>query len=242
MISPENHFSGKVALVSQMRAGTHYMCAALRLGLEAELLRPADGGIYKPMDDAKILGELHAGNEFNLPAPRPGNSIYFSHYYHPHHHTLPPMRHIFLIGFPLDSFYSDGVVYSDAGYSAGPSNSREHARGYVFRYGSKEWKFLEERMHQNSLWLNEIGENGENMIVRYEDVSDSFENTVARMEHRLGGFYQPIPRPVVNRERTYWTRAFASRFDPAALTALREIFGPSLRRFYPECVDGLELA
>lgn len=228
-----------VALVSQMRAGTHYMCAALRLALEAALLRPRDGNVYGPMDDATILADLHAESGFELPPPRPGRRIYFSHYYHPHHHALPPMPRISLIGFPLDSFYSDGVVYSDQSYSAGPSGNRPHARDYVFRHGSEEWRFLEERMHQNAQWLSEIGAGDNDLVVRYEDLSESFEQTAQGISRHLGGFINPMPKPVINRKRTYWSRDFAAKFDPPALAQLGVIFGPAVARFYPECADAL---
>jgi len=223
-----------VALVSQMRAGTHYMCAALRLGLEAQLLRPHDGGTYIPMSDEKILSELNAGNAFTLAPPRAGHHIYFSHYYHPHHHSLPPMPRLSLIGFPLDSFYSDGVVYSDTQYSAGPSALRQHAKDYVFRHQGPEWNFLEERMHQNAQWLDSLGAEPNSLVVRYEDLSDAFDETRAKIEQHVGAFYHPVPRPIVNRSRTFWTGDFASRFDAAALSALRDIFAPAIRRFYPE--------
>jgi hypothetical protein len=231
-----------VALVSQMRAGTHFMCASLRLALEAALLRARDMGRYSLMDDADILKDLHSDSQTALPTPRPDRNIYFSHYYHPHHSALPTMPRISLIGFPLDSFYSDGVVYSDSNYSAGPSSSRPHAGTYVFRHGSKEWDILEERMHQNADWLTKIGTCPTDLVIRYEDLCENFTKTALRIEHHLGGFINPMPRPVVNRTRTYWTRNFASKFDPQALLQLREIFAAGIARFYPECVSDLEKA
>jgi hypothetical protein len=227
--------------VSQMRAGTHYMCAALRLALEAELLRPRDGGVYGPMDDAVILGDLRADGRFELPPPRPGRRIYFSHYYHPHHHALPQMPRLSLIGFPLDSFYSDGVVYSDPCYSAGPSGTRAHAEDYVFRYGSEEWRFLEERMQQNAQWLGEIGKDEDDLVVRYEDLGEAFDQTAQGISEHFGGFINPLPKPVINRKRTYWSRDFAAKFDPPALAQLGRIFGPAIVRFYPECLDELKI-
>jgi hypothetical protein len=229
-----------VALVTQMRAGTHYMCAALRFALEATLMRPRDGGKYGPMDDADILADMHPDSRFALPPPRPGRHIYFSHYYHPHHRALGTMPRISLIGFPLDSFYSDGVVYSDKQYSAGPSDIRAHAKDYVFRHDSEEWKFLEERMHQNARWLTEIGNSTDDLVVRYEDMAQDFMGTSARIDRHLGGLATPLPAPVVSRKRTYWTRDFASRFDPQAWRELKKIFGSSIARFYPECVSELE--
>jgi hypothetical protein len=226
-----------VALVSQMRAGTHYMCAALRVGLEAALLRPG-GEDYVPMTDGEILGDLHPESRFALPPPRPGRRIYFSHYYHPQFRRLPSMPRLSLIGFPLDSFYSDGVVYSDTQHSAGPSLSRPHAEHYVLRHGSEEWNFLEQRMHQNAQWLGEIGREPRDLVVRYEDLTQDFNRTAARISDHIG-LLNPLPKPVINRKRTYWTQAYETRFDRKALVALTGIFANALARFYPERAETL---
>src|SRR5205085_2493291 len=151
---------------------------------------------------------LHTDSSFSLPPVRDGYRIFFSHYYHPQHRTLHPMPRVSLIGFPLDSFYSDGVVYSDKEYSAGPSGSRAHASEYVMRHASKEWVFLEERMRQNAQWLSEIGKREDDLVVRYEDVSDQFEATMGRISRHLGGFVNRVPPPIVNRKRSYWARDF----------------------------------
>ena len=97
-------------------------------------------------------------------------------------------------------------------------------------------------MHQNAAWLSALGEHPDELVVRYEDLSDKFEETLARIQEHVGAFYRPVPKPVVNHDRTFWTGAYTSRFDADALSALRSIFSPAIRRFYPECADKLELA
>ena len=228
-----------VSLVTQMRAGTHYMCAALRFSLEAQVMRPRDGA-FAPMDDADIIKDMHPSGRFELPPPRPGRHIYFSHYYHPQFRSLPPMSRLSLIGFPLDSFYSDGVVYSDTSYSAGPSGLRAHAGTFVFRYGSEEWKILEERMHQNAHWLSEAaGGSAEELVVRYEDLDQDFERTSAAISAHLT-LLNPLPRPVINRKRSYWTQDYEAKFDDKALAVLIDIFAPAISRFYPERLAPLQ--
>lgn len=240
MQSPLQHPSQDVALVSQMRSGTHFMCAALRLTQEGTLMRPKDNGLYGPMPDAEILVDMHRAGRFDLPPPRPGKHIYFSHYYHSHHVGLAPMPRISLIAFPLDSFYSDGVVFSDESYTAGPSGPRAHLRNYVFRYGSPEWRKLEPWMHKNAQWLKDIGKTDGDLVVRYEDLYERFEETAKRIERHVGGFINPMPKPVMNLTRAYWTRDFNSKFDTAALNALNDIFRDGIARFYPECLDQIK--
>ena len=231
-----------ISLVSQMRAGTHFMCAALRLALEAGIMRPREGGVYSPMDDTDILNDLHPESRFPLPPPRPDRHIYFSHYYHPHQDNLLEMTRISLIGFPLDSFYSDGIVYSDKKYTAAPSGSRPHASSYVFRRDSEQWNRPEDRMHQNARWLSQIGRTANDLVVRYEDLYSDFDVTAARIEKHVGGFLNPMPKPMLNRKRTYWTRDFALKFDAKALSSLADIFGPAIVRLYPECAAALRQA
>jgi hypothetical protein len=219
-----------------MRAGTHYMCAALRVTQEAALMRPKGGIAFGPMPDSEILDGMHPESRVELPHPRPGRHVFFSHYYHDHYRHLPPMRRISLIAYPLDSFYSDGVVFSDEIYSPAPSEPRAQRSKYKFRYGSPEWRKLEPWMEKNARWLMEIGQSEDDLVVRYEDLCDRFEETAGNIEWHLGTFLNPMPRPVSNRLRAYWTRDFASKFDADALDALNDIFREGIRRFYPECI------
>jgi hypothetical protein len=191
------------------------------------------------MDDADILRDMHPDGRFDLPPPRPGRHIYFSHYYHPQFRSLPPMPRLSLIGFPPDSFYSDGLIYSSADRSAGPSALRAHADKYVFRHGSEEWKFLEERMHQNAQWLSQIGHDANELVVRYEDLDQDFDRSAAAISAHLG-LLNPLPQPVINRRRSYWTQDYGSKFDQKALAALTDLFGTAIARFYPERASILE--
>ena len=227
-----------LALVTQMRAGTHYMCAALRVALAATLYRPGDGDRdghrYAQMSDDEIRKGLYGEAPIDLPPAESERTVYFSHYYHTHHAALGPLPRIFLIGFPFDSFYSDGVVFSDSTYSAGPSGARARAAGYVFRFDSKEWRFLEPYMHQNARWLAEIAESDTALIVRYEDFFLDFDATASRLSRFVGGFVRPLPQPLRNAKRCYWTERYDEAFDERAFAALGEIFAPAIERFYPE--------
>jgi hypothetical protein len=226
--------SQDLALITQMRAGTHFLCAGLRVALQAAVLHPVDGGRYAKMSDDEISKGLNAAAPIDLPRAESGRTVYFSHYYHAHHQALGPLPRIFLIGFPFDSFYSDGLVFSDAAYNAGPSGARVRAAGYVFRFDSKEWRFLEPYMHQNARWLAEIAESDKALIVRYEDFFLDFDATASRLSRFVGGFTRPLPSPLRNPKRCYWTERYGEAFDERALAALGEIFAPAIRRFYPE--------
>jgi hypothetical protein len=230
------------ALITQMRAGTHFVCAILRIGIEATLYRPTDGLRYAPMDDEYILRGLQ--QPLRLPQSRSGPRVYFSHYYHPHHQSLARVPAMYLIGFPFDSFYSDGIVYTDRvrANDPSPSATRRHARGYVLRFDSEEWQFLELRMRQNAGWLNEIADGANNLVIRYEDFFSDFDGTTARLSQFVGGFSAPLPRPVWNRRRSYWTERYEDGFDRQALGALWEMFAPAIGRWYPERLRSLRAA
>jgi hypothetical protein len=227
----------EIALVTQMRAGTHYLCLALRLALEATIYRPNRERRYILMEDDYILRGLHAESQIRLPEPNPDLKIYFNHYYHPQLHTLPGVPRINLIGYPFDSFYSDGVVYSKPSYDVGPSGPRAHQ--YIFRADSHEWNFLEEKMRENATWLEELKEGDDDIIIRYEDLFHDFDGCVRRLSQFVGGFINPIPQPIRNPKRMYWTDDYASALDQPALTSLWQLFEPGVRRFYPEKVEAL---
>ncbi len=220
-----------------MRAGTHYICAALRVALEATMYRPNRERCYIPMEDDYIFKGLHQEGWMSLPTAKLERKIYFNHYYHPQRHTLPSIPTICLIGYPFDSFYSDGVVYSKPSYDVGPSGPRAHK--YVFRAGSHEWNFLEEKMRENAAWLAGLKESDNDLIIRYEDLFLDFEGCAQRLSGFVGGFINPIPPPIKNAKRMYWTDDYGSALDRPALTSLWQLFEPGVRRFYPEKVGAL---
>ena len=150
---------------------------------------------------------------------------------------MPGIRRINLIGYPFDSFYSDGVIYSKPSYDVGPHGTR--AEGYIFCAGSHEWNFLEEYMSQNAAWLEELKDGDDDLIIRYEDLFLDFDGCARRLSDFVGGFANPIPQPVKNSKRMYWTDDYASALDRPALTSLWQRFEPGVRRFYPEKIEAL---
>lgn len=201
------------------------------------MYRPNREQRYVLMEDDYVLKGLHANSKTRLPEPNPNLKVYFNHYYHPQRHTLPGVPRINLIGYPFDSFYSDGVVYSKPTYSAAPSGAR--AEGYVFRAGSHEWNFLEEKMRENATWLEELEEGDDDIIIRYEDLFLDFNGCVERLSQFVGGFINPVPPPIKNPKRMYWTDDYAAALDRPALKSLWERFQGGVRRFYPEKVEAL---
>jgi hypothetical protein len=192
------------------------------------------------MDDDYIRRGLHKDDIVDLPEPRDDRSVHFCHYYHPHRKDLEGKPLIQLIGFPLDSFYSDGVVAFHGGNDPRPSGPR--AAAFVMRLGSPEWCALESRMRENAEWLATLVEDDRSLILRYEDLVAGFDNCANRLEAFVGGFLNPIPRPKKNPLRSYWTENYAETFDRDALNAIWNQFEPSIRRFYPERADSLEAA
>jgi hypothetical protein len=229
-----------VALITQMRAGTHYMCAALRTALEATIYRPDRERQFVIMDDDYIRKGLHSADLILLPAARPERAVHFCHYYHPQRDLLTGKPKIYLIGFPPDSFYSDGVVASQATNDPAPSGPR--AASYVMRFASPEWRHLENRMKENADWLETLAEDDQSIIVRYEDLIANFYQSARRLEGFLGKFTNPLPQPTKNAQRTYWTENYSGSFDRDALRAMWALFASSIERFYPERLAALKEA
>lgn len=233
-------WNGDIALITQMRAGTHYMCAALRVALEATIHRPDRERQFIVMDDDYIRKGLNKTDSIALPAPRADRNVYFCHYYHPQIRLLSGKPHLNLVGFPLDSFYSDGVVASHGTNDPAPSGPR--AQSFVMRFDSPEWRYLETRMKENADWLDALAEDPRSVVVRYEDLIANFDQTATRLGSLLGKFVNPLPRPTKNAERTYWTEKYARAFDKGALNAMWSRFGNAIERFYPERTASLKAA
>ena len=115
------------------------MCAGLRIALEATIYRPDRDRRFVVMDDDYIRKGLHSTDDYELPLARPERIVRFCHYYHEQKRDLAGNR-IYLIGFPIDSFYSDGVVASQASNDPSPSGPR--AASYIMRSGSPEWTVI----------------------------------------------------------------------------------------------------
>jgi hypothetical protein len=192
------------------------------------------------MDDDYIRRGLHQTDNINFPSSQAKRNIYFCHYYHPQSRLLAGSPHLHLIGFPLDSFYSDAVVARDASSEPAPSGPR--SKSYVMRFDSPEWRSLECRMKENADWLMTLTENDRSLIVRYEDLIANFDESSARLESYVGKFLNPIPKPTKNSRRSYWTENYEAAFDKEALNAMWNLFGPSIERFFPERSASLQAA
>lgn len=236
----------RFVLETQMRAGTHYMCHALLNAYHPYMHYPLRNGGTRQLEHAEIERGLKEEARIDNIEINYGIEILFRHYYHKL--ELDPAfsgeKKIALIGFPLDSFYSDGIVFSSEHYTPSPSLGRETARGYVMGQGSKEWDFLYPYMIDNARWLETLSRqgNGENLlIVRYEDLIDNFivekRRVIDFMQLDLVG---ELPEPRKNRNRMYWNNNYAERFDAEALRTLFQLFRRSIEAFYPEHYENLD--
>jgi hypothetical protein len=235
-----NQRNRMILLETQMRAGSHYVCYGLQQAFGATLLWPDKNGTLESMPQEQLKKGLYTKDYVKAPQ-RTDLTVVFKHYYHQLNTPLcggGETPHIAQIGFPLDSFYSDGIVFSDGQYDAGPSGNRPHARSYVFRFGSEEWKFLEPYMARNADWLESLHAKAPDLILRYEDFFIDFNATVSRIEALVGDRVGPFPQPKQNAGRMYWTEDYR-RLDRLALVRLWEIFEKSIRQFYPERVRSI---
>jgi hypothetical protein len=226
-------------LETQMRAGTHYLLYALYSAYRPVIHYPLRSGSVRRLTIDDLKGGL--GGKVKVPTTPEDESveILFRHYYH--NLDIDPLFHgskkVALIGYPFDSFYSDGLVFSSDIYSAAPSNIRQNSTNYILKHSSKEWDFLYPYMLKNANWLKAIANDDAEgtLIVRYEDLIDNFVLQRERIINFLGIMPQtPFPEPHISQRRIYWSGGIHSRFDDKALYAMNSIFSESLKIFYPE--------
>lgn len=226
-------------LETQMRAGTHYLLYALYAAYHPVMHYPLRNGSVRRLTIDDLKGGL--GGKVEVPnAPEDESvEVLFRHYYHnlDIDALFHDSRKVALIGYPFDSFYSDGLVFSADTYSAAPSSIRQNSADYVLKHGSKEWDFLYPYMLKNANWLEEIAnaDAERTLIVRYEDLIDSFVFQRERIIKFLGIRPQnPFPEPHNGQRRIYWSAGINRKFDAKALDAMTSIFGEALKLFYPE--------
>ncbi len=217
-----------------MRAGTHYVLDALA--------RVYHGRVAKLKDDVfAFVGydEINKGlyqSESNIKYSDKEAAIFHCHYYHtiPHDERLIDTKNIYLIGYPFDSFFSDGLVFSSKEYSVAPSLKNERYEKYKFLYKSDEWNFLEPFMHKNASWLEWLIKHDDLLVIRYEDFFIDFRATIKRIEEYCGAFKEEFPSPIKNKNRIYWTDSYVNKMDEDAFLKLKQLFLPALNHFYPE--------
>ena len=213
-----------------MRSGTHYLASALA---QVYHYRPAlfKDGAFVPLSDK----ELSKGLYEKVKVENYDNGIlYVNHYYHilPKDLYAERIKVLYLIGFPYDSFYSDGLVFSSKEYSVQPSSRNKGLKNYKFRYGSKEWNFLQPYMIKNACWLEELIGDPAKLVVRYEDFFINFNNTIHAIEKHMGKFRCNFPVPKKNSERIYWSGKINYNIDDKGIKELSRIFEKSLKHFY----------
>ena len=229
---------GKIKYIkveTQMRSGTHYLLDALIRIYGAKVAKIKESG-FEIIDRKKINKGLYSQNEKEYPEESTNCLIFHYHYFHtvPNDLRLNVAKSIFLIGYPFDSFYSDGLVFSSKEYSVVPSILNERSKAYRLYYKSKEWEFLEPYMRQNAVWLEKIQHKKRKLIIRYEDFFIDFHKTCHRIEKHLGPFKATFPTPLKNPTRMYCTNDYPSKLNQEAFLKIKEIFKNSLYYFYPE--------
>ncbi len=228
-----------IKLQTQMRSGTHFMLNALS---RVYHLKPAiinrDGG-FNYVDKNRLAKGLYKHD--NKSYPTNNGTVLQYHFYHkvnPDLH-LEDAKLINLIGYPFDTYYSDGLIYSTENYTVAPTRQHQDYKDYKLKFGSPEWLKLEERMIQNAEWLESLENTNEGLTIKYEDLFLDNRNILNQIEEYLGPFKEEFPEAVKNPERVFWTDNYREKFDDHAIKNLTAIFRSSISKFYPEKLDSL---
>lgn len=234
----------KVSIVTQMRSGTHYLQYALLSSLQCSIFQANRCGGYSEISISDLQKGLYKENNINIQENHTCDlGIFFSHYYH--YNNLKLINNnptIYIVGFPLDSFYSDGLAYSSQTFDPTPSIYRNNYTNYKFKFQSEEWDFLEPFMVQNASWLESLIEQKLDNVIRYEDFFCNFNYTFELIKKITGPFVKMPPRPKKNENRTYWSNGYDKKFDIFALKKLYNFFYKSIHCLYPEKISTIEKA
>ena len=232
----------KVSIVTQMRSGTHYLQYALLSSLHCSIFQANRSGGYSEISTSDLQRGLYKENVINIQKKHTRDlEIFFSHYYH--YENLKLVNNnptINIIGFPLDSFYSDGLAYSSQTFDPTPSIYRVNYTNYRLKFQSKEWDFLEPFMVQNATWLESLIEQKHDNVIRYEDFFCNFNYIFKLIKKITGPFIKMPPKPKKNENRTYWSNDYDKKFDIFALNKLYNLFYKSIQYLYPEKINAIE--
>jgi hypothetical protein len=217
-----------------MRAGTHYLLDALAHVYHGKVEKTT-GSKFESFSQRKINKGLYTSRKFATRHPIE-TTIFHAHYFHAplDDPRLQKAKAIYLIGYPFDSFYSDGLIFSSNEYIVAPSIKSKRHKSYRLFYGSDEWLFLEPFMHENALWLKRLSNQSNMFILRYEDFFLNFTRTTSRLGNIFGKFKEEFPHPIKNQNRMYWKNNYCDKMDARAFNELKRIFYDNLSFFYPE--------
>jgi hypothetical protein len=231
-----------VAMESQMRAGNHYVLGELCVCLHA---RPysieRSTGLFYPKNYSWVSEGLYHKSEKQKQAVEDTSSqniIFQYHYYHtvPDEALPADSKTFYLIAYPFDSWYSEGLVASQTedANSPKPSATRDNFGTYVLKAGSNEWNSFLSTIEQNAQWLDDLIDSNA-FILRYEDFYVDFDNTIRRLEAYLGNFKSSFSPPSnKSLHRLYFTDEYKKKLDSESFSYLKERFRRSLACFWPE--------
>jgi hypothetical protein len=220
---------------TQMRAGTHYVLDGLIKVYGGKVLKIKNSKFE--FVDRQIINEgLYKPSENNYLNEYEDRLIFHHHYYHtvPKDNRYRNGKKFFLIGYPFDSFYSDGLIFSSEEYNVLPSSKNKRNKEYRLTRMSTEWNFLEPYMKKNAKWLNKLSKRSDAMVIRYEDFFLKFDKTTKKIEEYCGPFLEKFPTPRKNPTRMYWSNRYKTKIDLSAFEALKSLFINSVKYFYPE--------
>lgn len=231
----------KISIITQLRSGTHYLQYALMTSLCCKIFQATRTGDYIELSKDYLKRGLYNEDNLNQTLNMTADTeVYFSHYYHCDNlEKIQGIPTIYVIGFPLDSFYSDALAYSSESFDPRPSIYRDHYLNYKFKKNSNEWRFLEKCMVKNSEWLDTLIKQNILTVLRYEDFFNRFIYNFDTIQTLTGPFAKLPPFPKKNSERTYWNDNYLQKFDIDALKKLCEYFYKSIEKFYPEKINAL---
>lgn len=217
-----------------MRSGTHYVLDALSQVYHGQIARIQNGDFVFVSQEENARGLYERNKEKQHPIDK--SLIFQTHYYHtiPNDDRLQGEKIINLIGYPFDSFFSDGLIFSNNNCSVVPSIYNKNSETYTLKHGSKEWYFLKPYMQKNAEWLSSLCRQSDLCILRYEDFFNDFDGTCKKIIKLAGPFFEKFPEPMKNNARLYWRNSVKDKMDKRAFEALCEIFSETLEYFWPE--------
>ena len=145
------NMSIRICIETQLRAGTHYLLAnLLKLYHCIPAIVTRSGNI-----DVKDFSWLNMGlyDPIECSWQDSNQLVVQSHFYSPKAKELRTGDYpvIYQIGFPIDSYISDGMVYKAyTDLHPGPSQKNPYHNDYRLCYDSTEFKTLKEYMIQNA--------------------------------------------------------------------------------------------
>lgn len=209
---------------SQPRAGTNWLVQTVADDLNGGFGYNVSYSYYRPPITHSIFEDIEYPES-------DGPSIIFTHFFKPiNYHLLNKTEILYLLTFPLDSYYS----WSFLSYRQKYNRTATEQDPYFLKEENIEWQWCKTRLKHNLDWLLQLPKD---QVLRYEDWFQNPEKNKNIIRNLVPQFKGDGIKIRDNSKRLYFTKQYSKKMEKKVFDFLLSFFEPAIKMYWPECLN-----